>query len=244
MAQYSGKNEYDETYDNITIKAKQPKKLGNVSLVDFQECVRVNSLYLDNNLDPERLFSYTTVEEYEEISPSEEYKVSFPMGDNDLEPSTLILMTQPSLDGSNVPESPDTPIQFTELHDNEADFKVNVVKYDSQRNYSLSEDELSTNEVDNEEMDSIISTDYRSQAASIYFGKDMEQPKPQPPKIILATNEDKVSTKDLDNEEISNFSSSGYTSQAASIFFGINTEQPKQQPKKLILQATSDEEDC
>lgn len=250
LAQYVGQNEYEEPYMNNntiskTTEAKRPTQLGNVSFVDSQECITLNSLYLDNNLDSGKPFAYTTQQEYEEITPIEEYKVSFPVTESDLEPSTLILMTQPSVDGSNIPESPSKPVQFTDLatYENDDDFKVNIVKYDFQRNYSLSEDELSTEELDNEEINSI--TEYTSQADSIYFGKDMEQPKLQSTKISSATNKEKSPKKNEDNEEINTFTSSGYTSQAASIFFGVNTEQSKPQSKKLLLQkATSDEEDC
>lgn len=178
------------TASSATSFANATRTFDNGSLVNTTEFVHTNSLYLEGSFKGEKKVSFTTTtDDYEEITPGEEYKVTFPP-ENDPEPSTLILMTQPRADIT--PESTENMFKFmngftTDLED---DFKVNVVKYDYQRNYSLSEDDISTNELDVEEMGSNLASGYTSQAASIFFGVDMEPPQVKPRKINLKFTDD------------------------------------------------------
>lgn len=177
-----------------TSVTKNSIKLKNGDILDTREVTTINSLYLEGSSGGKKgFFSSTTDEEYEEITPGEEYKVTFPLSDKDLEPSTLILMTQPSVDDSSYTELTQRPYALTNGFPNEQeeDFKVNVVKYDYKRNYSMSEDEMSTGDVITEEPNSYLASGYSSQAASIFFGVDMEPPQARPRKVLIhSTNED------------------------------------------------------
>lgn len=176
------------TVASATSFEKTSKTLENGSVLETTELVQANSLYLEGSYNGDKKFAFTTTtDDYEEITPGEEYKVTFPQ-ENDHEPSTLILMTQPDV----TPENPNTTFEFTNRFttDLEDDFKVNVVRYDSQRNYSMSEDEMSTNELNAEEVSSNFTTGYTSQAASIFFGIDMDPPQTKPRKIDLKFIED------------------------------------------------------
>lgn len=183
-------NDSTAVASSTAILNKNSKTLANGDLVETHSVLTMNSLYLERPTAGKKVFFSNAADDYEEITPGEEYKVTFPLDEKDLEPSTLILMTQQSVDNSSYPGSPDRKLQ---LHngfsdDNEDYFKVNVVKYDTKRRYSLSEDEMSGNELDTEDGTSYIQKGYTSQAASIFFGLDMvpeEPPIPRPRKVDL-----------------------------------------------------------
>ncbi|KAJ8958332.1 hypothetical protein NQ318_017478 [Aromia moschata] len=70
----------------------------------------------------------------------------------------------------------------------EEEFKVNVVQHDYNRSYSHSEDERSYQDEDPMEF---MKMGFSSQAASIFFGQDIEPIQPRPRKIMLKeTDED------------------------------------------------------
>lgn len=201
-------NEYDEPDENTlefsskfelpnnqrviasstTVVETNSKKLNNGSFVDTREVIAANSLYLGSPFGQKRTMISTIMDDYEDVTP-EETKVTFPSSEKDLEPSTLILMTQPSMESSSFPEPTQTKDDFSDYPEN--DFKINVVKYDHNRNYSMSEDDMSTSELNTEEMNGYTSMGYTSQAASIFFGFETEPPRPKPRNVVLhRMNED------------------------------------------------------
>lgn len=201
-------NQYDDPVDNTfklitslnlssnnsAIDTKiEPIKRPKDKLTNTREVLKTNSIYLDDLIDNKKTFKFlsSTADDYEEITPGEEYKETFPFSDKDLEPSTLILMTQPSMDLT--PETPRTPnktIEFSNGPSNEPEeeFKVNVVQYDYNRKYSMSDDELSMDGLDNEELKDYTPMGYTSQAASIFFGVELDPPTPKPRKVMLMSS--------------------------------------------------------
>ncbi|XP_072390651.1 uncharacterized protein [Diabrotica undecimpunctata] len=137
-------------------------------------------------------------DDYEEVTPTEEYKF---MGDSSA--STLILMTQHSdtslasyLKTPTLKFDETTPDNYVTNHSNgfdfpsdtEEDFKVNVVHHDLS-NY-VSEDELTQDEEEYQTREESVSqyprTSYSSQATNLFFGES--EPVVQRPRKLHLRN--------------------------------------------------------